>query len=86
MNICEAIQARGENDPYIARRSWNSGVVRSDPSMFCIMPTDSPDGCIFYGDGKPMPRWQPTKEDLTADDWVTVDFWHVPDRTKSRRM
>lgn len=39
-----------------------------------IVPTDSVEGCIAYakhpkpGFGR-FPRWQPTAEDLMADDW-----------------
>ena len=72
MNICEAIKLVDERTPYITRASWNDGVLHEKPMLFLIQPTNSPDCCICYGVSKPSPRWNPTKEDLMADDWVLV--------------
>ncbi len=75
MNICEAILAIDSKHPYITRKSWNKGIVHHKPMVFAIQPTDGPDCCIVYGVAKPLPRWQPARADLTADDWVTVDAY-----------
>ena len=39
-----------------------------------IEPTDSDEGCLIHSDYSkaPCPRWQPTAEDLMADDWMLV--------------
>lgn len=74
MNIYDAIKSIDMEHPYITRKSWIDGILHDHPMMFKIQPTNSPDCCIMYGVGKPGPRWNPSKEDLTADDWITVGF------------
>jgi hypothetical protein len=67
--IHEAIQARTEEKPHIRRKRWvNSfGTVHAAR----IIPTSSPDGMIV--DSRTAKGlylgWQPTAEDLVADDW-----------------
>lgn len=72
MYIHEAIQARTEEKPHIRRKKWvdSFGTVRATR----IIPTSSPDGMIVDSRAaKVLCRgWQPTAEDLTADDWEPV--------------
>lgn len=69
MYIHEAIQARTEGNPHIRRKKWvdSFGTVRTPR----IIPTSSPDGMIVDSRAaKGLCRgWQPTAEDLVADDW-----------------
>ena len=62
MNIQAATQKALESGGRITRRLWNGS--------FHIRPTDGPDCCICYAEGKRCaPRWNPYAEDLVADDW-----------------
>lgn len=43
---------------------------------FCIVPTNTDRGCMLVHDTQNRAtefRWQPTLEDLTAEDWAVVD-------------
>lgn len=75
MNICEAMEARTREMPFIARRIWGCILHPVDARPVYIQPTDSPEGCLFYGPSKkgPRRRWSPTAEDLTAKDWEPVE-------------
>ncbi len=72
MYIHEAIQSCTEEKPYIKRKKWGDlfGTTRATR----IIPTSSPDGMIVDSRAaKGLCRgWQPTAEDLTADDWEIV--------------
>lgn len=63
MLIHEAIKLGQETGKRIRRKSW--------PSILSIEPTDSPYKlCIAYAVNKaPRRGWQPTAQDLIADDW-----------------
>ena len=66
--IAEAEKDRKDPRKHIQRKKWKS------PSVFGthkICPTDTPDGCLYYSPASKMwtGGWQPTKEDLIADDW-----------------
>lgn len=75
MNIIEAIKSTNKNVPFITRQEWQHvyGDPRNAPKL---LPTTSPDGMILFSgaNGKQNPRrgWQPTAEDLTAEDWKTT--------------
>lgn len=75
MNIHEAMMARTKEKPFITRESWEKFVVfmEMDKGIY-IQPTDTPEGCLFYGPAKKGPRrgWQPTATDLIATDWKTT--------------
>ncbi|MBK0347850.1 DUF2829 domain-containing protein [Aerococcaceae bacterium zg-ZJ1578] len=63
MNIIEAIQA-ANNSP-IARKAWHRD--------FAIIPTDDIELCICVDkSNKTVPRWNPSRKDLVADDWEVV--------------
>lgn len=66
MNIVEATKEAMSKGVGISRESWHFG---SD--VFAIIPTNTTLNCIFYSvpfDRK-SPRWNPSADDLTADDW-----------------
>lgn len=43
------------------------------PEELQIIPTNDCNCCIMLIEGGPIrPRWNPTAEDLTADDWIVV--------------
>lgn len=81
MNIIEAIKNTCKDTPYITRSAWDSEFEGIPGHRILLMPTDTPD-CIIalsYREFvRSYPRWNPTKEDLLADDWITVG----PDLTK----
>ena len=61
MELIEAIKQ--SNAEPIRRELWSSD--------FAIIPTDGIEACICLAKGeKTAPRWNPSKEDLLADDWV----------------
>jgi hypothetical protein len=67
---------------YITRKKW----IRLSPAPdggIRIQPTNSPDGCIVISDVEHGMRhgWQPTAEDLTADDWEIVSADGRPQST-----
>lgn len=73
MYIHKAIQARTKQKPYITRKAWNDLYPMEAPGpAIWILPTDSPDGCVIDSQAtrSPCRRWQPTAEDLVADDWM----------------
>ena len=73
LNIYEAAKARTSDQPYLRRRSW--AYITSVPTAASvkILPTNSPDCCVVESvNSKPLPRWQPSEDDLLADDWETV--------------
>lgn len=72
MNIVEAMNARDRYHPFIARKVWLSVVSNSPETAPCIQPTDTPEGCLFYGLTQKIPAagWQPRAEDLLAEDWI----------------
>lgn len=75
MNIIEAIKSTDKNAPFITRQKWQH-LVGSPYGAPKLLPTSSPDGMILHSkaNGKENPRrgWQPTAEDLIADDWKTT--------------
>lgn len=68
MKIDIAIKATTEKRPFITRTAW------ADPGIK-IRPTDSPECCIISSPycARPSRGWQPTAEDLTAEDWITTE-------------
>lgn len=76
MNIHEAIIACTKDRPFLTREAWkNVLTVFPMSSPVYIQPTDTPEGCLFYGPSKKGPRrgWQPTASDLLATDWKTTE-------------
>ena len=72
MYIHEAIQSRTADEPFITRVKWTDAFgARSGVRLF---PTSSPDGIIVDSrmTKAPCRGWQPTEEDLTADDWIVT--------------
>lgn len=65
MHISKAVRKACEFGGYISRRAWDNR------HSIKILPTNTPDCCIIMQkDGKsPCRGWQPTAEDLMADDW-----------------
>ena len=61
MDIAEAVQ-KGAG---IRRAVW--------PKDWCIKPTNSELGCVSFSKEKSAPRWEPTREDLVANDWEPIN-------------
>lgn len=74
MFIHEAIQARSKDMPYITRMSWDYPTTESVAAAIMILPTDTPDCCIIMSASRKNPcrGWQPTAEDLVAEDWIVT--------------
>ena len=84
ITIVEALKARGpENGLYLTRAAWNEGYTykthhpmgsRLYDSLITLIPSNSPDGILVQSwyEEVPCRRWQPTAEDLIAEDWVLV--------------
>lgn len=77
MFIHEAISATTRQKPYITRQAWDYPVdiklIKSFGRSIRLLPTNSPDGVVVYSaTGGVKPRWQPTMDDLVADDWLSV--------------
>lgn len=71
MYIHEAIKARTVEAPYITRRKWRDEFSDWRAADIKLQPTNSPDCCIVESkvNRSPCRGWQPTAEDLLADDW-----------------
>ena len=79
MTITEALKARGkENGYFVTRASWNANYVHRTTGLMgppvYLVPTSSPDGIMIQSwyEDHPCRRWQPTAEDLMAEDWIVV--------------
>ena len=66
MYIHEAVAEAIKRKCYIARKAWGEGY------RFRVEPTDTPDCCICHSQAmrNPARGWQPTAEDILADDWI----------------
>lgn len=76
MNIYEAVQACSVKYPFMTRAAWRKVVSTKIEDSVKIQPTETPEGCLFYGLSQkaPIPGWQPRKEDLLATDWMVVMY------------
>lgn len=76
MNIYEAVQACSVRHPFMTRSAWLKLVGSEMENSVKIQPTDTPEGCLFYGLSQkaPIPGWQPRKEDLLATDWIVITY------------
>ena len=74
MNIYEAVKACSVKYPFMTRDAWRKVVSTKIEDSVKIQPTETPEGCLFYGLSQkaPIPGWQPRKEDLLATDWMVV--------------
>lgn len=76
MNIQTAARIAAEENKYMVRElAYEEGA-----RVALIKPTNSYDGCLLcmsdgepYKIGKICRCWEPTLEDLTADDWKIVE-------------
>lgn len=73
MRIHEAINDTTREKPCIRRKAWEYPTAKPEVAVK-ILPTNSPDCCVVLGVANKNPRkgWQPTAEDLVAEDWETV--------------
>lgn len=72
MHIHEAINATTPHEPFITRAIWARVTSKPCGAAVKVQPTNSPDCCIIESiiNKAPCRGWQPTAEDLTADDWA----------------
>lgn len=77
MNIRDAILARTEDKPFITREKWKGQMAGAiaEHKMPKILPTDSVDCCVItsFSSREPCRGWQPTQDDLLAEDWIPMD-------------
>lgn len=62
MNIVEAVRSAPKG----------SKIARKKDISVVIKPTNTIGGCIVSYNGKKYATWEPNREDLTADDWITI--------------
>lgn len=76
MYIHEAIRAAPEDHPWITRSKWTTMTGNGHRAIVRLLPTDTFDCVIMDGYAKRNVHrgWQPTKDDLTATDWVPCDM------------
>lgn len=72
MLLHEAIAARTMDKNGVTRKSWD---IPGSKFRTAILPTETPDCCIVCSNvnRSPYRGWQPTLEDLTADDWIPCE-------------
>lgn len=72
MFIHEAIASRTAEASFITREKWRN---EWEVAEIKIQPTNSPDCCIVVSkvNRSPYRGWQPTADDLMAEDWITSD-------------
>lgn len=68
MTISEATKEAIKINGYIARNSWGERYT------IYIQPTNSPMCCLLLSilDIRPSPRWEPSANDLMAEDWYVL--------------
>ena len=49
MNIYEAVKACSVKYPFMTRATWRKVVSTEMEDSVKIQPTDTPEGCLFYG-------------------------------------
>lgn len=64
MTIIDAINSTNESHSYIKRASWDQPVK--------LLPTDEVQGCVVIMPASRMNSWNPSKDDILADDWIAV--------------
>ena len=74
MFIHEAIleSQKDKHKPYIRRKIWPYSKIPVEGSVNVkLYPTNGPDCCVILSSTKTKqaPRWEPTRNDLLADDW-----------------
>ena len=68
MDVKTAVQVAVTKECCIARRAWGYTY------RFRVEPTDTPDLCVCHSQAMKSPSrgWQPSAEDLMADDWYLL--------------
>lgn len=64
MTIIDAINSTNESHSYIKRASWDQPVK--------LLPTDEVRGFVVIMPASRMNSWNPSKDDILADDWIAV--------------
>ena len=64
MTIIDAINSTNESHSYIKRASWDQPVK--------LLPTDEVQGFVVIMPVSRMNSWNPSKDDILADDWIAV--------------
>lgn len=64
MTIIDAINSTNESHSYIKRASWGQPVK--------LLPTDEVQGFVVIMPASRMNSWNPSKDDILADDWIAV--------------
>ena len=64
MTIIDAINSTNESHSYIKRASWDQPVK--------LLPTDEVQGFVVIMPASRMNSWNPSKDDILADDWMAV--------------
>lgn len=75
MNIQQAAREAVAERKHMTRSAWVHIMSKPCSAAFKLLPTNTPDCCIAVSVYESSPRkgWQPSAEDLMAEDWVVVD-------------
>lgn len=75
MLIQDAIKARTADKPFIVRKRWQEEYGGYAWKGCKILPTSTPDYCLIMSgySRNPCRGWEPSAEDLLADDWEISD-------------
>ncbi len=70
MNIIEATKQALPQGKGITRKIWDRQHL-----LMAIFPTNTSECCIAstLGNHLPKPRWNPTADDLLAEDWKVIE-------------
>ena len=69
MNIRDAILAAQKQQKGISRESWMPGGSTIMPTNLAVGMMIIPYKDFEHGRSNIIPRWEPTADDLTAEDW-----------------
>lgn len=72
MYINQAIEKANKRNKGITREAWMPGGVKILPTNLSIGMVVIPYRSFENGRSNITPRWEPSADDLTADDWIAL--------------
>lgn len=78
MTITEAAREAAKTRSCISREEWkglNMAILPTNGAECCVLVKTVKNGAQY----RIGPRWEPQREDLTADDWIVLSLEKFPD-------